>query len=151
MPANSKREATVKARGYPGGSSRLRPLPFTTTTRTRNSASCASRLSFFLSGWKHGVTQGRHRLHRRFLRLGWRRGGKGQRQRRLWRLGREAGADRRPGECGSCSQAHAGRRSLPSALPAAFPCTGGPCSLLTALLLHLHFCSKDTTALPIFR
>lgn len=137
--------------GVRRGSPRPRPLALHRRHEVRHSASGASRFPFFLSVWKHGVAQGRHRVHRHLLQFGGRRGGEGQRQRRLRGLSREAGANRWPGECGSWPQACAGPRSPPGALPVAFPVRMLTALSPSTLLLHPHSCSKDTAAFPGFQ
>lgn len=78
------------------------------------SASGDARFSFFLSGWKDGVPQGRHRLCHHLFQLHHWRGREGERQRRVRRFGREASADRWPGEWSSITP---GPREEPSSQP----------------------------------
>lgn len=135
--------------GKEKGGSQLRPSndgPNMTLREGCTSASGDARFSFFLSGWKDGVPQGRHRLcHHLFQFHHW-RGREGERQRRVRRFGREASADRWPGEWSFITP---GPREEPSsqpssanALPGSLP-TGlaepGPRFSPKTLLFHLHF------------
>lgn len=118
------------------------------------SASDPSRFSFFLSGWKDGVPQGRHRLCHHLFQLHHWRGRERQRQRRVWRFGREASADRWFGEWASVSSGPHGSvvpsPVPPEALPGSLP-TPGLVSLgqgfpLTPSFFIFTFCSGDATA-----
>lgn len=82
-----------------------------TSRETCTSASGNPRFSFFLSVWKDGVPQGRHRLYCHLFQLHHRRSRERQRQRRLRRFSREASADRWPRECCSVSSGPRRERS----------------------------------------
>lgn len=96
---------------------------------------------------KDGVPQGRHRPGHHFFQLRQRCGRERQGQRRGRRFGREAGADRRPGEWGAVfpgprgersSQLGAARRALAGSLPSG-PREAGPRFSLKILLFRLRF------------
>lgn len=109
------------------------------------SASGDSCFSFFLSGWKDGVPQGRHRLYRHLVGFHHRRGRERQRKGRLWRFGREASADRWLGEWSSVSTGPRGERtSQPGPArrsSSGIGGTGSRCSPNTRLF-GLHFLFK---------
>lgn len=126
-------------------------------TKVCTSASGNSRFSFFLSGWKDGVPQGRRRLYRHLFQLHRWRGREGQRQRRPWRFGREASTDRWLGEWISVATGPRGERSsqLDPARPvlAAFPLgfvRPGPDFSPRTLPCLFHFCSGDITTTSVF-